>query len=144
MKRTDPPIIVEQQFKASPPRLWNALTNPAEMRRWFFEQIPDFQPEIGFYTEFLIENEGRNFTHCWTVKEMIPERKLSLQWNYPEFIGDSLVHFEIEGNDAGSLLRVTTEVLEDYPGDIPEFSRESGVAGWKYFIQERLPQYLES
>ena len=111
MKRTDPPIVVEQEFNVSPSRLWRALTNPAEMRRWFFEQIPDFQPEVGFYTEFLIQNEGRNFTHCWTVREAITDQKIVLRWNYPEYLGDSLVHFEIEGNDNGSLLRVTTAHL---------------------------------
>ena len=143
MKRSDPPIIVEQEFSASPARLWRALTNPAEMRQWFFEQIPDFQPEIGFYTEFLIQNEGRNFTHCWTVREVLPEKKIVYRWMYPEYPGDSHVHFEIEALENGSLLRVSTEIIEDYPDNIPEFKRESGVAGWKYFIQDRLPKYLE-
>lgn len=143
MKKTDPPIVVEQSFTCSPARLWRALTNPAEMRQWFFEQISEFQPEIGFYTEFVIENEGRTFTHCWTIREVVPEKKIVYRWNYPEYAGDSNVHFEIEAITNGSKLRVSTEVIEDFPSDIPEFRRESGVAGWKYFIQDRLLKYLE-
>jgi len=37
---------------------------------------------------------------------------------------------------------LSTEVLEDYPDDIPEFKRESGLGGWNYFIKDRLYNYL--
>lgn len=142
MKRSDPPIIVEQHFSVSPARLWQALTDPAEMRQWFFEQIPDFKAEVGFHTEFAISHEGRTFTHRWTIREAEPMKKIVYNWNYPEYPGDSNVYFEIESRELGSLLRVSTEVLEDYPDDIPEFKRESGVAGWEYFINKSLPEYL--
>jgi len=33
-------------------------------------------------------------------------------------------------------------VLEDFPQDIPEFKRESGLAGWTYLILESLQKYL--
>ena len=143
MKRTDTPIKVEQYFNSSPAIIWKALTDPEEMRQWFFEQIPDFRAEVGFYTEFTIVNEGRSFTHCWTIREVVPEKKIAYRWKYPEYTGDSNVHFEIEARDSGSLLRVSTEVLEDFQDDIPEFKRESCQAGWEYFIQNRLPEYLD-
>ena len=143
MKRSDPSIVVEQVFNTSPDRIWKAITDPDEMRQWFFEQMPDFRPEVGFHTEFLITNEGRNFTHTWTLTEVIPNQRIVYQWRYPEYPGDSRVSFEIEPSGSGCILRVTTKVLEDYPQDIPEFQRESCEAGWNYFIQQRLPAYLE-
>lgn len=143
MKRSDPSIVVEQVFDSSPDRIWKAITDPDEMRQWFFEQMPDFRPEVGFHTEFLITNEGRNFTHTWTLTEVIPKRKVVYQWRYPEYSGDSRVYFEIKAHEPGCILRVTTEILEDYPDDIPEFKRESCENGWIYFIQQRLPAYLE-
>ena len=73
-----------------------------------------------------------------------PKKKIVYRWNYPEYPGDSNVHFTIQTLEGGCLLRVSTEILEDYPDDIPEFKRESAVAGWKYFIQERLPAYLKT
>ena len=142
MKCTDPPIVIEQHFGASPARLWKAITNPSEMRQWFFEQIPDFRPEAGFHTEFVIRNEGRTFTHCWTLREVIPKKKIVYHWYYPEYPGDSNVHFEIEEHESGSLLRVSTEILEDFPDSIPEFKRESCIAGWQFFVQNRLPEFL--
>jgi hypothetical protein len=39
-------------------------------------------------------------------------------------------------------LRLTHFVEEDFPDDIPEFSRESGLQGWTYFIKEKLIEFL--
>jgi hypothetical protein len=33
--------------------------------------------------------------------------------------------------------------LQSFPGHIPEFKRESCLAGWQYFIRERLKKFLE-
>jgi len=41
------------------------------------------------------------------------------------------------------MLRLTHQVLEDFPEDIPEFSRESGVKGWEFIIQKSLREFLE-
>ena len=51
--------------------------------------------------------------------------------------------FQILPRDSHSLLRLGVEVLEDFPGDIPEFDRESCIAGWNFFLSERLREYLE-
>jgi hypothetical protein len=40
-------------------------------------------------------------------------------------------------------LTLTARVVEDFDDSIPEFKRESCVAGWNYFIKERLSDYLE-
>jgi len=143
MKKTDIPIIVKQDFDVSPDRLWSAITDPEEMRQWFFPQMPDFKAEKGFYTDFLLINEGRNFTHQWTVVEAIPFEKLTVRWQFLEYPGDSHVTFYVSKNASGSHLKLSVEVLEDFQDDIPEFRRESAVGGWNYFIQESLPEYFQ-
>jgi hypothetical protein len=40
-------------------------------------------------------------------------------------------------------LRLTYIVIEKFPEDIPEFTRESGMVGWNYFIRKKLKEYLE-
>lgn len=143
MKKTEPPILIEQDFTVSATRLWSALTEPDEMRQWFFPQMADFKAEEGFYTDFLISNEGRNFTHEWTVVEVIPFEKITVRWQFSEYPGDSHVTFSITKSPMGSQLKLQTTVFEDFPDDVPEFRRESGVGGWKYFIQESLPSYFQ-
>jgi hypothetical protein len=53
------------------------------------------------------------------------------------------VTFELFKEGDGTRLRLTHIVLKDFPDDIPEFKRESGLAGWRYFLGERLKAYLQ-
>ena len=66
------PIVVEQSFPVTPETVWRAITKPNLMRLWYFEQIEDFRPEVGFETQFDIEVNGRIFSHQWKVTEVVP------------------------------------------------------------------------
>lgn len=70
-------IVVEQLFECPPGGLWEAITDLQQMKQWFFNNIPSFEPVVGF------------------------------------------------------------------PGEIPEFSRESCTAGWNFFINKSLKEYME-
>ena len=61
MKTSDDPIIITELFDSPAESVWNALTDIGQMRKWYFENIPAFKPEIGFKTEFNIKSEERNF-----------------------------------------------------------------------------------
>ncbi|NND62671.1 MAG: SRPBCC domain-containing protein [Flavobacteriaceae bacterium] len=144
MKATEPPVIVEESFECSSEVLWEALTNPDKMKEWYFDNIPDFRPEIGFETRFPVHVEDRTYTHIWNISEVIPEKKLVHSWRFEEHPGDAFVSFEIFSEANGSKLKLTNTVTEDFPDDIPEFRRESCEEGWKYFIKQRLKEYLET
>lgn len=143
MKKTDPPIIVKQRFENSINEVWAALTNVNLMKQWFFDNIVSFKPEVGFATEFVVHNEGRNFTHLWEITEVISNQKIVYNWKYKEYPGDSFVTFELFEDEDDVTLTLSTKVVENFPDDIPEFKRESGINGWNYFIKERLKQFLE-
>ena len=143
MKTTDLPIIVEKSIESPKDKLWRALTDPDHMRQWFFENIPDFKPAVGFETKFPVVSSGKTFTHFWKVTHAKPYEKISYRWRYLEYGGDSVVHFEINDSGNTTMLRLTVEILDDYPQDIPEFKRESCMAGWNYFL-DRLKIYLEA
>ncbi|MEM9001789.1 MAG: SRPBCC domain-containing protein [Bacteroidota bacterium] len=143
MNTTDAPIIVEQDYQVSQATVWNALTRLDELKLWFFENIPAFEPKEGFETRFPVTTENGIFTHIWKVTEVIEEKKLSKKWMYAEYPGSAMVHFLLIPNNGKTTIRLTLEVLEDFPQNIPEFKRESGVAGWNYFLCERLKDYLE-
>lgn len=136
------PVIVEQIFQVSKNLIWDAITNIEKMKLWFFEDIEGFKPEIGFQTKFNVISEQRNFMHCWEIIQVEPLQKITYHWNYEGYKGDSLVHFELFTQENNTLLRVTTEVIEDFNGVIPEFKRESCVGGWDYFIKDRLKNYI--
>lgn len=143
MKKSEPPIVVSQNYNATTLEVWNAITRPQQMRKWYFEQIESFKAEVGFQTQFTIEHNGRKFTHMWEVTEVIPQKKLTYSWQYPEYPGFASVCFEMHQNTTDVSLTLTNIVLEDFPDDIPEFSRDSCKEGWQYFIQQQLKKYLE-
>jgi len=136
-------VIVKQQFSVSVHVLWNAITEQNQMIQWFFDNIPEFKPEVGFSTEFLIENEGRKFTHLWKIIEVVSNNKIVYNWRYEEYKGESLVTFELRENEYGSLLILTNKWIGKLPQNIPEFIRKSCLGGWQYFINERLKEYLK-
>lgn len=142
MKSTDPPVIVNQHFQVDEKVLWKAITDVNEMRLWFFKEIPQFNPEPGFSTEFVIENEGRQFTHLWKIIEVDPVKRIVYDWSYREYPGRGKVIFQIDKLEKGCSLTLINEVTEDFSDDIPEFQRSSCQGGWEYFIQQQLPAYL--
>jgi uncharacterized protein YndB with AHSA1/START domain len=136
------PIIVEQSFSVQPDVVWQAITNPDLMRRWYFEQIEDFRPEVGFETQFDIEVGGRIFRHQWKVTDVVPGKSITYTWRYEGFPGLGTTEWKISKTDEGTKLVLTSTGIESFSQDIPEFTRERGQAGWEYFIRESLPNFL--
>jgi uncharacterized protein YndB with AHSA1/START domain len=142
MKRSEEPIIVEVVFENSLESVWGAITEFEKMREWFFENIPRFKPEVGFEVEFDVDAGERSFLHQWKITKVTPKRLIEFNWKYGGYPGDSYVSFRLEQVNGSTKLTLTHTTTEDFPEDIPEFKRESGVAGWQYFIKDRLKEYL--
>ena len=143
MRTNEEPIIVEQTFNTSVDIVWNSITEIDKMRQWYFENIPSFKPEVGFEIRFNVQSQDRNFLHIWKVTEVVPLKMIAYNWKYENYPGDSLVKFELFEENNSTKLRLTHQVLEDFPDDIPEFKRDSGVEGWTFFIRKSLKKYLE-
>ncbi|MBT8220262.1 MAG: SRPBCC domain-containing protein [Bacteroidia bacterium] len=136
------PVVVEQIIHRTVSDVWNAITDHSQMVQWYFDNIPAFEPTVGFQTSFNVKAPSRDFYHQWKVTEVVPENKIAYEWTFKDIPGDSLSTFEIEDHGDHVVLRVTAIGLDTLPGDIPEFDHESCLGGWNYFIKERLHQYL--
>jgi uncharacterized protein YndB with AHSA1/START domain len=144
MKATDEPIVVEQLFDVPLTEVWAAISELHQMRQWFFPNIKAFEPREGFETKFTVENEGRIFPHVWKVTKVAPMSVLAYNWRYEGYEGDSMVIFEIFEQNHQTRLSLTHKVMESFQSGIPEFSRESCMAGLNYFINQELKKYLEN
>jgi uncharacterized protein YndB with AHSA1/START domain len=142
MKSTDPPVVVEQDYAVSAERLWEAITEPSQMRQWFFPELEDFNATPGFETQFSIEHDGREYVHIWKLAAVDPGRKIVYDWSYAGCPGRGLVAWELVSIPDGSRLKLTNKVVETFPQQDPAFKRESCQAGWEYFLHERLKEYL--
>ena len=137
------PIVVEKVVGAPVERVWRAISDGAEMPKWFFEQIEAFKPELGFETTFTVHNAGKDYPHRWRVTEVVPQRKLAYDWHHPGFPGAAVVTWAIAPAAEGTNVRVTHAGIETFPQDDPAFTRESGIRGWEHFL-DRLKAFVEA
>jgi uncharacterized protein YndB with AHSA1/START domain len=138
------PIIVSLEVEAPLEAVWQAITNVKEMRQWFFENMPNFKPKVGFTTAFNVQSTTQSFYHMWEVTEVILHKKITYSWQYkeyPEGISFSTFHIEKVSNSSSKLTVICTG-LDTFPANVPEFSRKSCLGGWNYFTQ-RLKAFVE-
>lgn len=144
MKASEAPIVVAETVSASMEATWKAITEVEQMVQWYFDNIPSFEPKIGFKTEFTVACGGRDFVHFWKITEVDAPNRIVYGWRYDGYSGNSAVTFELSReSEHTTRVKLTHRILEDFQNDVPEFNREACVGGWRYFIQERLKAYLE-
>lgn len=137
------PIVVEQVYPATSAEVWAAITQPDQMRKWFFSDIADFRADPGFTTEFNVHHEGVDYLHQWKVTEVVPGSRISYDWHYAGIEGESSVSWEISETTEGAKLVLSHYGQETFPQDNPAFTRESGQDGWEYLLNQALKAYLE-
>ncbi|HAH23725.1 MAG TPA: SRPBCC domain-containing protein [Prolixibacteraceae bacterium] len=140
---TTDPLIIEQAYKATAERVWKAITDPEEMKKWYFD-VSDFQAVPGFEFEFMSgPDETRQYLHKCQVIEVIPVKKLSYSWRYEDYEGDTLVTFELFDDRSLTRLKLTHEGLHTFPQGNPDFARESFAEGWTWIIGTVLKFHVE-
>ena len=89
MKKTEEPIVITQTFDASIKEVWEAITVLDKMKQWFFDNIPYFEPSVGFETRFDIQVEDRIFPHLWKLTEVVPLQRITYDWRYEGYAGSA-------------------------------------------------------
>ena len=145
-EKTSAAIVKETTVNAPVEKVWKAITEPTEMKKWYFD-VPDFKAQVGHKFQFWGGDENTKYLHLCKVTEVIPEKKLSYTWTYENFNVESVVTFELfeaagAGNDK-TRVRLTHIGVEKFPTDDKNFARESFVAGWDHIIGTSLREYLE-
>src|ERR1700712_1257869 len=131
---TLPSVTIVRRIKASPARVWAAITEPGLMLQWWG---PDAGPTLSaeadvraggrFSIVFRLLN-GDEHNPTGVYREVVPEQKLVFTWEWadaPE--RESLVTFLLRPLDGGSELTLFHERL-------PEDAVTSHEAGWTGFL----------
>jgi len=135
-------VVVKKLLNASPEKVWNALTDKNEMKKWYFD-LHEFKAEVGFQFQFTGgPEEGPQYLHLCEVTEVETHQKLTYSWKYDGFAGISFVTFELipEGNQ--TILVLTHKGLESFPQDNADFARSNFETGWDEIINRSLANYL--
>jgi len=134
-------VVIERTFNASIARVWKALTDVEDMRRWYFD-LKEFKPEVGFEFEFTVEHEGFEYSHLCKIIEVIPQKKLAYTWRYKGHEGDSLVTLELSPDGNKTRLKLTHTGIETFP-KTPAYARKNFETGWTTIIGTELKQFVE-
>lgn len=142
------PIIVERIYNAPINKVWKAITDKTEMKKWYFD-LEDFRAEVGFEFEFEGGTDENKYLHKCKVVQVVPGNKISYSWRYDGYPGNTLVTFELfeEKDQNGkpvTKLKLTHEGLETLPSSNSDFRKDNFVQGWNALTGESLTNYLEN
>ena len=137
------PLVIERTFNAPVSKVWKAITDNNEMKKWYFD-LKEFKPEVGF--EFTIlggKDPNKPYLHLCKVTEVVEKKKLIYSWRYDGYEGNSFVTFELfeEGNK--TRVKLTHEGLETFPQNNPDFARGNFEEGWTHIIGKSLKEFVE-
>jgi uncharacterized protein YndB with AHSA1/START domain len=140
------PVVVERIYNAPLEKVWAAITDVKQMRQWYFPSLEEFEPEAGFETRFDVPHDGKIFPHIWKVTEVVPYKKISYDWRFGGFPGNSVVSFELfDEDDDKTKIVLTHDKLETFDGvSHPDLAAENFVQGWTHFIGTALKDYVEN
>lgn len=136
-------VKISRTFHVTAERAWKAITDPAEMKKWYFH-IPGFTPEEGRAFTFYEKEEGGSFLHRCEILKAEPERLLEHTWEHPSHSGGrSVVRWELQPLDEEQVqLTLTHSGLENFADAGPEFAPENYASGWEGIIGISLRNYL--
>ena len=138
------PFVIERTFDAPVDLVWKAITEPEQMRQWYFDSLESFKPEVGFETRVVIKHDDQEFPHLWKVMEAVPEKKLAYTWKYEGDPGESLVTFELFPEGNGTRLKLTHSGLQSFqPENNPKYARGNFANGWTSLIGTYLKEFVE-
>lgn len=139
---TNEPFVIERTYNAPIEKVWTAISNKDEMKKWYFD-LAEFKPEPGFEFQFTAGKDKKKFLHLCKVTEAIDGKKLTYSWRYDGFEGNSFVTFELFAEGDKTRLKLTHTGLETFPAN-PDFAKENFVQGWTHIIGKSLKEYLET
>jgi uncharacterized protein YndB with AHSA1/START domain len=134
-------VVIERTFTAPVGRVWKALTDVDQIRQWYFD-LKQFNPEVGFEFEFVVDHEGNKYHHLCRITEVVLEKKLAYTWRYKGEPGDSLVTFELFADGDKTRLKLTHQGIETFP-KTPAYARKNFEAGWTEIIGSSLKRFVE-
>jgi uncharacterized protein YndB with AHSA1/START domain len=118
-------VVFERRFKASRERIWQALTDPAELAGWLAPAEIDLRVGGSVLLRFE-EGDERG-----TITELRELEVIAYTWN--EGQTDSTVRFELQNDGDGTRLRLQ----HTFDGEV-DLSSYGG--GWHHHLEQLMAQ----
>lgn len=137
----------EITINQSAENVWEALTIPDKMKKWYFN-ISHFEAKEGEIFDFIVtitDEEGEHdFRHLFEILEVIPNKKLKHSWEYPGYShGTSTLTWELIPKGKSTKVILTHEGIENIADEKSRyFTNESFIKGWESILK-KMKKYLE-
>lgn len=136
------PFIIERTFRAPVEKVWAAITDEHQMRKWYFD-IPGFKAKVGFDFQFTGgPDDGKQYVHLCKIIEVIPNKKLTHSWRYKGYPGESFVTWELFKENDNTRVKLTHTGLASFGISNPDLAKHNFVQGWTDIVGEMLPKFL--
>ena len=137
-------VLISYSYSCSVERLWQAITDKAEMKLWYFD-IPDFKLKIGHEFEFYEPGDKKQYLHRCKILEIRPMEYLAYSWRHPEQSkGTSVLSWGLTAFENGCSLQLKHENLDQFADAGPVFDIENYRKGWEELISRNLKDHLEN
>ena len=136
-------ILVERTFNVPVEKVWTALTDTNEMKKWYFD-IEKFEPKVGFKFDFMGgPDKGPQYLHLCEITEVAENEKLAYSWRYDNYPGNSLVCWQVMDKGDKTIVRLVHSEIQTLAEGGTDFSKESFTEGWNYILHTSLRNHLE-
>ncbi len=134
---------VRTHLKSPPTKVWEALTTPSIIKKYFFNTNAISDWKVGSSLIFRGEWQGKTYEDKGIIKESVPEKRFKYSyWSSLSGIEDkpenySDLTYELEEKNGGTDLTIVQENIPD------EKMKEHSEQNWNMVI-ENLKKVIES
>ena len=139
----------EVEYPHPPEKVWRALTEPAQIARWFpaawGRTTTDFQPVVGATFRMDAEKKrGWRGSVTGKVLEVVPQRRLVYTWagSPQEDIEPTRVEWTLESTPNGTRLRFIYTLSPQFTGLTGWMAEKGAGASWRKMMNASIPDIL--
>ena len=139
------PFKIERIYKASIQKVWAALTEKDQLKKWYFDFSEGFKLEVGHEFDWYAgPPDGKQWHHRGKILEVIPGKKLKHSWEYPGYTGKANVIWELSEVDTKTTkLNFTFEIVVPFEQTEEALKRKNFVEGWNHIVNVGLTEFVE-
>jgi uncharacterized protein YndB with AHSA1/START domain len=136
-------IKVSKTYNFPVEKVWNAITKPEEMKKWYFH-VHGFELKEGNVFTFYENETGGTYLHSCEILKVVPSVLFEHTWEHPSHSkGKSILRWDlVQLSPESTELTLTHSGLENFADAGPEFAPENYQGGWDAFIKTSLKNYL--
>ena len=136
------PIVITFTFNAPLEKVWNALSNESELKKWYFP-VENYEFEVGKEFTFYESTDSKAYLHKARFLNIIPNQLIEYTWEHPNHSkGTSVVKWELEAEGEKTKLTLTHTGTESFEDAGPAFTKANYEMGWNAIVGTMLRNYL--